>query len=297
MLRAIIADDSDFLRKHLKKVLERNGITVVGVAKDGLEVLEKAESKLPDIILLDIHMPEMDGYRTCRHLQQRDKTKDIPVLFLTGSAEEESIVTGLAIGAQGYITKPYKEKELIARIHSAVKIEESKRQIATAALTDTLTGLYNRRFLIQRLKEEISRAKRKNRSLACAMIDIDFFKKINDTYGHDIGDYVLKELAEVVVTNVRGYDIIVRFGGEEFIALFPETNSAEALQVCKRICTKVETHEFKKGEEKISVTVSIGVFCSVETEVFDDEERYIKCADEALYKAKAAGRNRVVVYE
>ncbi|MBU1863064.1 MAG: diguanylate cyclase [Candidatus Omnitrophica bacterium] len=297
MARAVIADDSPFLLKQLERLLKKNNIEIVGMAANGEEALEQATSELPDVILLDINMPVMDGYETCQHLKQSEKTKNIPIIFLTGSKAEEDIVTGLTIGAQGYITKPYNEKELIARINVAAKIRTSEKEIETLALTDALTGLYNRRFLLQRFKEEIERTGRHASGLSCMMLDIDYFKKINDTYGHDVGDFVLKEIADVLRTNVREYDTVARFGGEEFMVLIPGAAPVHALEIGEKIRKKVEEHELKKDDEKISVTVSIGVFGCMGIPILDDIEQYIKCADEALYVAKIRGRNRIVTIQ
>ncbi|MBU1863066.1 MAG: diguanylate cyclase [Candidatus Omnitrophica bacterium] len=296
MAKILAVDDQEDNLELLSQILEDEDYNVA-VARNGKEALEKAGSELPDVILLDINMPEMDGYEVCNRLKQNEKTKDIPVIFLTANTAEQSVVKGLDLGAYDYVTKPFNEKELLARISVMVRIRASEKKMETIAVTDSLTGLYNRRFLYQRFGEEIERARRNATALSCMMIDIDFFKKINDTYGHDVGDFVLKKLADILRTNVRGYDAIVRFGGEEFMVLFPGTTPEQAVEIGKKIRKEVEGCEFKKEEIQLNTSISIGVFGCVGTEVFNDVEKYIKCADEALYAAKNAGRNRVVMYE
>jgi two-component system cell cycle response regulator len=177
-----------------------------------------------------------------------------------------------------------------------LRIRDAEKKIETMALTDSLTGLYNRRFLYQRFSEEISRAQRSKYALACLMLDIDFFKKINDDHGHDFGDHVLKELAELLKDNLRGYDAIVRYGGEEFVVLLPGADVRNAEGVANKIREKIGAHTFKKEDIAVTMTISIGVYGCDADAISEDPEQYIKYADEALYAAKNNGRNKVVVY-
>ena len=295
MATILAVDDQEDNLDLLQQILKDNNFKVF-TATNGKEAIEKAENELPDVILLDVQMPVMDGYEACDYLKKNEKTKDIPIIFLTASTGEENVVKGLTLGADDYITKPFNEKELLARVGVMLRIREAEKKIETMALTDTLTGLYNRRFFYQRFEEEISRAKRKSLALSCIMLDIDFFKKINDTYGHNFGDFVLKEVANILRANLRGYDAIVRFGGEEFVVILAGTAPENAHVVAKKLRKKVEEYSFIKGDIALTLTVSIGVFGCPSNHVLEDVEKFIKFVDEAMYTAKKTGRNRVVMY-
>jgi len=296
MTKILAVDDQTDNLELICQILEDNHFEVM-TALSGKESLEKAEKEIPDVILLDINMPGMDGYEICQRLKKNRKTEAIPIIFVTASSGEENVVKGLDLGAHDYITKPFNERELLSRISVMIRIREAEKKIETLSLTDELTGLYNRRYMYQRFEEEISRAKRNALSLSCLMLDIDFFKKINDTYGHNIGDFVLKELAQILKKNLRGYDAIVRFGGEEFVVILPGTDPEGARAVGHKIREKVEEHTFEKDRKVVDVTVSVGVFGCPGTQLIDDVDRYVKCADEAMYRAKKAGRNRVIAYD
>ncbi len=295
MAKILAVDDQEDNLDLLTQILEDNNFGVF-TATNGKEAIEKAENELPDVILLDVQMPVMNGYDVCAHLKKNERTKDIPIIFLTASTGEENVVKGLTLGADDYITKPFNEKELLARLGVMIRIREAEKKIETMALTDSLTGLYNRRFLYQRFEEEISRAKRNSLALSCIMLDIDFFKKINDTHGHDFGDFVLKEVTNILRTNLRGYDAIVRFGGEEFVVILAGTKPEDALMVAKKLREKMEAYSFTRGNISVKLTVSIGVFGCSSNKILEDVEKFIKCVDEAMYTAKRAGRNRVVMY-
>ena len=295
MAKILAVDDQQDNLDLLVQALEDGGYEVA-TASDGKEAIIKASSESPDVILLDIQMPEMDGYEVCRRLKNDEETKNIPVIFLTANTGEQSVVKGLDLGAYDYVTKPFNEAELLARINVMVRIRSAEKKVEEIALTDNLTGLYNRRFLDKRFEEEISRAKRNVTPLSCFLLDIDFFKKINDTYGHDFGDFVLKEIADVLKNNLRGYDGIVRFGGEEFIVILPGVDADGAKKAAEKIRGKIESHDFTRNDTTHKVTISIGVFSCPSTDMNESIDHYIKSADEALYKAKESGRNRVVVY-
>jgi len=295
MAKILAVDDQPDNLELLYQILEEGGHTII-MAHNGREALGKVQEEIPDVILLDIQMPEMDGFQTCEHLKADEKTKDIPIIFLTAQTGEQNVVKGLDLGAYDYITKPFNERELISRVSVMLRIREAEKKIETMALTDTLTGLYNRRFLYQRFGEEISRAKRGGYALACLMLDIDFFKTVNDSHGHDFGDFVLKELAQLLKENLRGYDAIVRFGGEEFVVLLPGAEIADAERVANKIRGIIGEYEFKKDDISLKVTISIGVYGCNSDAINEEPEHYIKCADDALYTAKNSGRNKVVVY-
>lgn len=292
MTKILAVDDQPDNLDLLLEILEENNFEVI-LAKNGKEALVQAEAERPDVILLDIHMPEMDGYQTCDELKKRDITKDIPVIFLTANTSEESLVKGLDLGAYDYVTKPFNEKELLARINVMVRIRETEQKKTQMAVTDQLTGLYNRRHLEKRFKEEVSRAKRDGLPISCILMDIDYFKSINDTYGHDAGDFVLKELGGALKQNFREYDTVVRYGGEEFVVLLPSSRADDAVKKARELRKAIEEKDFVYSEQKIIVTLSIGVYGCEKDNCEDNLEDFIKAADGALYAAKKSGRNRV----
>lgn len=295
MAKILAVDDQPDNLELLCQILEDGGHTII-LAHNGNEALVVARDELPDVILLDIQMPQMDGFQVCRALKEDETTKEIPIIFLTAQTGEQNIVKGLDLGAYDYITKPFNERELISRVSVMLRIRTAEKKMEKMALTDALTGLYNRRFLYQRFEEEISRAKRNQHALSCLMLDIDYFKAVNDRHGHVFGDYVLKEVARILKENLRGYDALVRFGGEEFVVLLPGAELSNAEIVAQKIREKIEAHDFQDGEISEKITISVGVFGCAPTAISDKAEKYIKHADEALYAAKEGGRNKVVVY-
>ncbi len=295
MAKILIVDDQRDNLELLFQILEDSDYNVVE-ADNGYDAIRKAEEEMPDVILLDIQMPEMDGFEVCSRLKKNDSTREIPIIFLTAQTGEESVVKGLQMGAYDYVTKPFKESELLARISVMLRISQAEKNLKEIAVTDPLTGINNRRFLFQRFNEEISRAKRKNIALSCMMIDIDYFKKINDTYGHDFGDFVLVETAQSLKENIRVYDTLARYGGEEFLIILPGEDEKSAGVVAEKIRAYIDGREFVKNDLKVHVAVSIGVFGVNAENLKNFPEEYIKCADIALYAAKSRGRNKVVLY-
>ncbi len=255
------------------------------------EALEIVKEEKIDLILLDIMMPQMDGFEVCRRLKADPMTKDIPVIFVTAKTDEESIEKAYDVGGSDYITKPFLPKELLARVKKELRIIELIEKLNKQATTDPLTGVYNRRFFMDSCQKNIALAKRKKEPLSILMIDIDHFKQINDTYGHAIGDEVIQKLSSIMQESQRKSDVIARYGGEEFLILLPDTPYESAKEVAQKLRKKVEesfveTH----NDEKIRFSVSIGV-ATINKE--DSCQKLMHNADKALYQAKESGRNRV----
>ena len=255
------------------------------------EALEIVKEEKIDLILLDIMMPQMDGFEVCRRLKADPMTKDIPVIFVTAKTDEESIEKAYDVGGSDYITKPFLPKELLARVKKELRIIELIEKLNKQATTDPLTGVYNRRFFMDSCQKNIALAKRKKEPLSILMIDIDHFKQINDTYGHAIGDEVIQKLSSIMQESQRKSDVIARYGGEEFLILLPDTPYERAKEVAQKLRKKVEesfveTHNGKK----VRFSVSIGV-ATIHKE--DSYETLMHNADKALYQAKESGRNRV----
>jgi diguanylate cyclase (GGDEF)-like protein len=289
-----MVDDEEANLYALRLILESKGYRCLE-ASSGRETLEIAPQANADVVLLDIHMPELDGYEVCRRLKADPRTRDIPIVFLTARyRDHEEIARGLEAGAHDYVTKPFSAAELTARVGVMVRIRRAEAEARQASLTDSLTGLWNRRYLHQRLEEEMSRTERHGSPLACVMLDLDHFKSINDTHGHAAGDQVLKEVAVIMRRHIRKSDIAVRYGGEEFVLVLFSNNSHGASTVAERIRSDVEGHDIQVGDQKIRVTTSIGVTSFPEPGVTTSDE-LMRRADAALYRAKEAGRNTVVL--
>lgn len=261
----------------------------VKVSTNGEQCLQIAQAKPhPDLILLDVEMPGMNGYEVCKRLKASPKTADIPIIFVTGLMGDEDEEKGLALGAVDYITKPIRPAIVIARVKTHVTLKLQRDKLNKMAFFDQLTGLYNRHYLIDVATKKVARALRHRYDLWVLMIDIDHFKSINDTYGHPMGDAILKLVAEVLELDNRSEDIAARFGGEEFVMIFDPCNAQDALMKAERIRHKIE--ELKPHD--IKVTISIGLAKLIDEDV--TFERLLKRADDALYTAKETGRNKVI---
>ena len=271
-------------------------------ATNGEEGLFKAKSDLPDLILLDISMPEMNGFDVLRQLKDNPKTQEIPVIFVTGIPDSYNEEKGLTLGAVDYITKPFSPAVVSARINIQLKLRRltknlqiANQELTEMAMTDSLTNAFNRRHFMQAAQSELKRLHRHKHPACTIMLDIDNFKKINDQFGHGIGDQVLVETTILCKSILRLNDIFGRLGGEEFGILLPETGLEEASEIAKRLCQVLAESEIEIESSKIKFTASFGVSHLWASDV--SCEQSLKRADLALYKAKNDGRNRVVIFE
>jgi diguanylate cyclase (GGDEF)-like protein len=264
-------------------------------ATSGLKGLDLALTQVPDLILLDIMMPEMDGYEVCRILKADPRTKNIPVIFVTAMNETESEAKGLAIGAIDYITKPLNPAIVKARVKNHLKMKQLQDHLESLSLTDPLTGIANRRHFDLIFHREWEAALQNENQLAVILLDIDHFKLFNDTYGHLAGDRCLQIIGKVLKDSLPSGAFAARFGGEEFICLLPAANSDEAQKTAEKIRRQIEELQIRhqKSETCNVVTVSIGVAAMV-----PENELHPVCllrmVDQALYRAKFNGRNQVV---
>ena len=293
-LQILVADDDPDILTMVSTLLSREGYGVIP-ATNGVEALTLARSALPDLLVLDIAMPGMDGYSVCREVRASGPEAP-PVIFLTARVETQDRVVGLDAGAVDYIVKPFSAAELRARVRAALRTKRDTDRLLVAAATDPLTGLLNRSQLGPRVAELVATSRRTSRPLACLMVDLDFFKTVNDTYGHQAGDAVLVEVARRLGDSKRASDVLLRYGGEEFLALLPETDLDGALVVAEKfreavagqpVVFRSEAH----GPIEISVRASVGV--SWLDEGMYDAALLVAAADDALYRAKERGRNRV----
>ncbi len=304
----LLVDDSETQSSQITESLERLGYAVQR-ASSGAEGLRLARQKSPDLVLLDVVMPDIDGFAVCRWLKINADTRDIPVIMLTMRAAVADRIAGLNTGADDYLTKPIDDQELEARIFAALRVkaahsdlrlrnqqlETMLHSVEALAITDPLTGLFNRRRFADVLKREFAVTRRYRNTLSCLLVDIDHFKQINDRFGHDAGDQVLKEVARRIVSSVREVDLAARYGGEEFAILLPHTSKKDARIVAERLLSNLRKQQFTFGSELVRITASVG--CAGNTDVLSGQaEDLVKAADVALYEAKNGGRNAVVSY-
>ncbi|MDO6426959.1 diguanylate cyclase [Thalassotalea sp. 1_MG-2023] len=291
-------DDAKDTLMLLEFDLSESGYEVL-TAESGEQALSLLEELNVDLILLDMHMPEMSGLTFLETLKNSRDFKNIPVIMLSASGQEEAIVSSLENGADDYVTKPYIPSVLLARIRNSLRFMEKTKQLEQLARTDSLTGLHNRGSFKELVSSVLSQAKRKHQPISVAMLDLDYFKKVNDTYGHEAGDIALKEFADILKDCFRDYDIVGRVGGEEFAVCMPGTEIDDAYLACERCRTMLEKHamkvEYKDYTKEFTLTVSVGVTCQNPQTMSFDELMHV--ADEALYNAKQSGRNQTILDE
>lgn len=264
----------------------------VKVATGGARALEVAsQDPIPDLILLDVQMPDMNGYDVLRLLRENNDTAKIPIIFVTGKDSTQEEEYGLELGAVDYITKPIHPSIVKARVKTHITLKQQHDELIRIAIHDQLTGLYNRHYLAEILSRKVSKSKRHNEALSVIMADIDHFKNVNDTYGHLMGDLILKAVANVIGEGARKEDIAARFGGEEFVLVLDHCTANDALIIAEGLRSKIEA----LNTEGIRVTASFGVAQMDEHAI--RYEDVLKNADSALYVAKEEGRNRVILYK
>ena len=290
-MKVLIIDDSMEALAIAKARLAKEGLTVV-CANGGKRGLEEASREPPDLVLLDLDMPDMSGFGVCRALKADPDLCMIPVIFLCGSGTESDKVEGLDLGAVDYVTKPFDAFELRARVRAALRTKHLQDLLIHYGHVDPLTELGNRRALTDRLCQEWARIQRHGGSLAFIMADVDHFKLVNDAHGHPAGDDVLREIAGIISAQCRDSDIPARYGGEEFAVVCTATDAVGATKLAERCREQIEKHEVSLAADTVQVTASFGVADSGDATSVDG---LVAAADEALYEAKEVGRNRVVV--
>ena len=300
----LIVDDTPANVDILKVILSREGYNV-SMAPNGEVALKVIPRSMPDLILMDVMMPGLNGFEVCEKLKADEATKEIPVIFVTAKAETDDIVKAFDVGGVDYITKPYQYREVLSRIKTHLQnqsllkcnvllveqLQKANIELDKSSRTDSLTGLSNRRDANEKIEKELIRFARNKKDFSLVLGDIDHFKKTNDTYGHEAGDCILTKVSRLMVDAVRAQDLVSRWGGEEFLIVLPETELAGGATLAENIRQKIEAEEFVYKEQKINVSMSFGV-CSSAPELSMDE--LVKKADDNLYRAKEAGRNKVV---
>ena len=295
----LMVDDVSQNLQVLGSVLDRAGYGTTS-AVNGHKALERVENTMPDLILLDLMMPDMNGLDVCEILHSQPHTRDIPVIMLTASNESRHLVSAFQSGAVDYITKPYRVPELLARVKTHLQLKKYREELQKAlsdleqlVITDALTGIPNRRHLFEFAAKQLHQAELYQRPLSLLMLDVDHFKKINDNYGHAVGDEVLKLVANNLKRTLRQEDCLSRFGGEEFVAILPETDIEEAIMIGERVRLNIAELGILAQDHCLNITISLGISAlKPDDQNIDD---LLKRADDALLEAKRSGRNRCVV--
>lgn len=286
----LLIDDSKPIHPLVKSLLGEDPV-MVHSAYDAQYGLVLAESLRPDLVLLDVEMPGVDGFEACRRIMDDPATAGIPVIFLTARTASEEMVRGLSLGAVDYVTKPFKLLELQSRVRAALRTSHLIRGLEEKALIDPLTHLGNRAMFQERFAAEVALRIRSGSLLSCIVLDVDHFKNINDKYGHPFGDRVLTKIAETISDICRIEDVACRHGGEEFVVLAPRTSADQAALLAERMRLAIAKIPFWQKGECLTVTCSFGVAEAVGT--FD--RLMLERADHALYQSKEHGRDRVSI--
>lgn len=304
----LIADDDIITQKMIQKMFTRKGYPVVSVS-DGYAAWELLQKRYFPIVLTDWHMPKMNGIELCQKIRQTTFPGYVFTILLTSRDSKADIIEGLEAGADDYLTKPLNYHELTARLKAAERILTLERslketneslknaleEIKLLSITDPLTGAFNRRYMLEYMEIELKRSKRYNHSFSFIMCDLDHFKSVNDTFGHEAGDQVLAEFVKSLKEVIRDdLDLIFRYGGEEFSIALPVTNITEASIIAERLRSHIENKKIKIGNKNIRITSSFGIFGY---EPGMDKTMTIKniinMADKFMYRAKTKGRNRI----
>lgn len=293
-MRILIVDDIPDNIRVLSSMLADEGIEI-STATSGRRALKIAERYPPDLVLLDVMMPEMDGYEVCRLMKADPLLRGVPIIFISALADAENEIRGLALGAVDYITKPFNEAIVKLRVQTHLELKLQREILDNLSRLDGLTGIPNRRAFDERLNLEWRRAARSGETLGLLMIDVDYFKNYNDTHGHLVGDDCLRKLASTLHESMnRAGDFVARFGGEEFAALLPLTDGAELAGVAERILAGIEKLDIPHGASPVAPRVSASIGgASYRPAPEIDPNTLIELADQQLYIAKNNGRNQL----
>ena len=298
--RVLVLEDSVLDFEKIADTLRRDNDEVV-CADTGARALERAMTEEFELVVVSLTLLNEDGLRFCSQLRSHERTRQVPILLVVDEGDLNRVAKGLELGANDYVIKPIDRNELLARVRTQIRrkryqerLRSNYEQSLSMALTDSLTGVFNRRYVNAHLPRLLERALDSHKPVSVLMFDIDHFKVVNDTHGHDVGDIVLKEVANRASRNLRTFDLVARLGGEEFVVILPDTDGDAAMIVAERLRSRISDSMFPvpNTSDELRVTVSIGV--SVGGQLGDTADTLIKRADEALYQAKRQGRNCVV---
>ncbi|MDQ7821636.1 MAG: diguanylate cyclase [Candidatus Eremiobacteraeota bacterium] len=312
--RVLIADDDSAFRSMIRVALEAEEYDV-SEASDGQQCIEKALKDNPHIILLDVVMPTMDGLKACSLLRGMASTKQIPIIILTVKSEVEHKLEGFGCGADDYLPKPFDPSELAARIGAILarthemknrvenletlyhKVSSANEFLRKQMIIDELTSLYNYRYFMKRLEEEVNRCIRYSRHFTLILFDLDDFARINSIYGHQFGDRILKEIGFILLNMLRGIDIVARYGGEKFIALLPETDLPGAESVASRIQSKINRLEAAEGSQRLMEKITISGSVCLFPDHGGSTDEILASAEKSIEKAKRQGKHLIITAE
>ncbi|HZG22022.1 MAG TPA: diguanylate cyclase [Herbaspirillum sp.] len=296
--RVLLCDDQPINIRLANALLK--GDYDIYMATSGMQAIEQCEKAQPDLILMDVNMPGLNGYETCERLKQNTATLGIPVIFLTGLNSEEDEARGFDVGGVDFISKPIHGTVLKARVLTHLTLKLQSDFYRNIAVTDSLTGLFNRRKFDSELSEKWELCKRSGQAMSLLMIDIDYFKRYNDHYGHQAGDHCLAEVAQAIRSNFhRSYDCVARYGGEEFACILPMAGRDQAIKLARDVCQSVARLRLPHARSEVAehVTLSIGVASIPLPDPASSPAALVALADHNLYQAKAHGRAQVYAEE
>ena len=301
-MKILIIEDELIFRRMVKKYLLDAGYEIVE-AEDGLSAWELFQKEPFQLVITDWMMPGLDGPELVHKIRTSGQKSYTYIIMLTAMDDKDNIVLGLESGADEYLTKPFNSRELIARVASGMRIlrleeelMQARIQMEALAMHDGLTGLLNRRAIEEYAEAEFNMADRKKQAMSVILLDIDHFKNVNDRFGHKFGDVVLRQVAQTLKEDLRNYDRVGRWGGEEFLLILPDTELKDAVTVAERLRSKTAAVQTSlENGETFSIHISLGTACT--TGQFQSLAKLIDAADQALYQAKQSGRDRVCVFE
>jgi two-component system, cell cycle response regulator len=298
-MKILIADDEAISRRLLEKTLKREGYEVIAVDNGRQALQQLSLPDAPRLALLDWMMPEMDGPSVCQAIRQRHDQPYVHIVLLTSRGSKQDVVAGLEAGADDYLTKPWDSAELNARLRVGQRILQLEDRLVEARETmrfkathDPLTSLFNRGVIVDLLARELTRTRREQGCTVVMLADLDHFKEINDSYGHIVGDEVLREIARRLLSSARSYDFVGRYGGEEFLIVLNNCDSSQAVTRAEEVRSGISNRPIQTARGPLSVTMSLGVLATRECDR-DLVEQILSETDQALYRAKADGRNCV----
>lgn len=290
--RVLIADDSEVETMYLEALLSQEFNIVI--ARNLIEFWAHMAEESPDLILMDVMLKEISGFELAKQVKRNSEYSPIPIIFVTSLDSATDIETGFEVGGHDYVTKPLMQRELKARMRAALRLKSLEHELRLRSVTDYLTGAYNRRYFFEAVESNLSYAQRMHRNLCIAILDIDFFKKVNDTHGHEAGDAVLQHFTLTIRGQIRKYDILARFGGEEFVIQFFDCTIEKSMEMLNRVCIALEKKPCQTNTALIGYTFSAGLASLDEVADGSQVEKLVELADKRLYIAKNAGRNQII---
>jgi diguanylate cyclase (GGDEF)-like protein len=290
----LLVDDDLAMVRLLTKWLESSGYRVCGVS-DGRAALAAMETECPQFLVTDWEMPYVSGMELCAWVRSHDLPSYVYTIILTARSSSDDMIQGLESGADDFLRKPVNKDELLARMRAGLRVLELERRLSLLAKRDSLTGLYTQRAFFEALNKEWARAQRYRFPLSCVMLDIDYFKRVNDSFGHAVGDEVIRRVARILETHTRSSDLVSRYGGEEFCILLPETDEQQAVRWAERVRRALARTQIALGDKTVEVTASFGAAQRLEETVSSEE--LVDMADQALLVSKRTGRDRVTAYQ